>query len=150
MLKKPAKIVKLLSSTTMILGLLLSVSITNANAVITINGDYTAALHIKARARLNATSLGIGYPGHTWRSDCAALNGDAVEFPPPNAGRTTNVWLSARDLTTNVKGYSSAAYMFNFPPGAGDKTIRFTDPQYPQIYADTCTPDNWTDWKHYA
>jgi hypothetical protein len=124
----------------MVLGLLFSASVSEANAVITINGDYTDALHIKIRGRLNSTSLGIGYPGDTWRSDCLALNGDSVELPYPNQGTISSAWLSARDLKTSIKGYSAEAYMFNFPKSV--TAISF-DYRYPQKQGDICSPDNW-------
>jgi hypothetical protein len=124
----------------MVLGLLFSASVSEANAVITINGDYTDALHIKIRGRINSTSLGIGYPGDTWRSDCLALDGDSVDMPEPNVGMKTTSWLSARDLKSNIKGYSSIAYMFKFPPNV--ISINF-DYRYPQQHGDICDSHNW-------
>ncbi|MDR1448326.1 MAG: hypothetical protein LBI63_05170 [Candidatus Ancillula sp.] len=135
---KASKVAKLFGSMAMVLGLLFSASVSEANAVITINGDYKDALHIKIRGRLNSTSLGIGYPGHNWRSDCVALDGDSVIVP--NNGRPTNMWLSARDIKTQIKGYSSAAYMLDFTPNT--VAIIF-DPRYPQKHGDICDPDNW-------
>ncbi|MDR1447788.1 MAG: hypothetical protein LBI63_02350 [Candidatus Ancillula sp.] len=138
MFKELAKPIKLFGSLAVTLGLLFGIGVADANAVITINGDYTGALHIKTIGRLNAVSLGIGYPGDTWRSDCAALDGDAVKIPA--TGLSTRVWLSARDLRTSVKGYSSAAYMFRSAADA----VKMSDSRYPKRHGDVCrTPDNW-------
>jgi hypothetical protein len=76
-------------------------------------GDYTDALHIKTAARTESTSLGIGYPGDTLRSGCWATRGDAISGTSSLGVKFTNNqnWASARDLRTNVKGYSSVVYI---------------------------------------
>jgi hypothetical protein len=68
-------------------------------------GDYTASagLHIKRYASTSAPSDGIAYPGHLWQADCIAGNGTPVNG--------NYAWFRARDKATNIKGYSSAAYM---------------------------------------
>jgi hypothetical protein len=78
----------------------------------TITKDYEpkVGLHIKTKGRLNATSLGIGYRGDGARADCYALAGDAVN----GSTAYSTYWVSARNLRTQVKGYSAIGYTY-FP-----------------------------------
>jgi hypothetical protein len=95
-----------------------------AGAVVTITGDYVASsgLYIKTKGRLNATNLGIGYPGQGAKADCYAMNGDWVSRTYSNGVVSASIWASAKDLDTNVKGYSSVVWttfpdlISSFPP----------------------------------
>jgi hypothetical protein len=92
-----------------VISLLLPLSVANADSKNGIDdisrGDYLpkAGLHIKTTANTGAVSLGIGYPGHKWRADCRADGGTSV-----NGNKK---WFRARDIKTNVKGYSALFYM---------------------------------------
>jgi hypothetical protein len=97
------------------LGLVLSLGLfaVPANGVPTITGNYVPSdgLHIKTKGRLNATSIGIGYPpGKGARTDCYAKSGDWVTRKYSWGSISSSIWASARDLDTQVKGYSSVVW----------------------------------------
>ncbi|MDR1448353.1 MAG: hypothetical protein LBI63_05305 [Candidatus Ancillula sp.] len=97
-------------------------------------GDYQDALHIKTSGRLAATSVGIGYVGHGWKSSCAATAGDVLQMP----GQTfkTGWWLKSVDKKTGVKGYSSVTYMV---PAGTDQVL--VPNGYGLVPSDTCPAD---------